>query len=317
MKKGIYLIVSSLLVFFLLSSCSQKDTSLKTIGIIQIVEDIELDKGREALISLLKDSGFVDGKNIKINYQNAQGEISNIPMIINQFKTNKVDLIITITTPCTIAAAQLIKDIPIVFSIAFSPEQMGSKDYGKNICGSYDPYNIEDFGSLIKEVLPNKFRVGLPYNSTEVNANYSRNKIKKDLSAAGFEVVDMNVNTSNDLLQVAQALIQKNIDMFMVGADNVVTLALPSLVKIANENKKPIFTTEASNIEKGAAIGFGTDYKLWGQESGKIAVKILKGEEAQSTEIVGKRLYINLSAAQAQGLIISDNLINRADKVIK
>ena len=269
------------------------------------------------MISLLKDSGFVDGKNIKIKYQNAQGEISNIPMILNQFKSNKVDLIISITTPCTIAAAQLIKDIPIVYSIAFSPEQMDSKDYGKNIYGAYDSYNIEDYASLIKEIFPNKYRIGLPYNSTEANANFSTNTIKKHLYAAGFEVVDMIVNSSNDLLQVSQALIQKNVDMFMVGADNVVALALPSLVKIANENKKPIFTTEASNIEKGAAIGFGTDYKLWGQESGKIAVKILKGEEAQSTEIVNKKFYINLSAAQAQGLIISDNVLKKADKVIK
>nr|HPI20352.1 ABC transporter substrate binding protein [Candidatus Kapabacteria bacterium] len=141
MKKFTYLFIIYVFALFLIQSCSQKDASVKTIGIIQIVEDTELDKGREALVNILKDSGFVDGKNIKINYQNAQGEMSNIPMIINQFKAEDVDLIITITTPCTIAAAQLVKDIPIVYSIAFNPEQMGSKDYGKNIYGSYDSYN--------------------------------------------------------------------------------------------------------------------------------------------------------------------------------
>lgn len=317
MKKFTYLFIIYVFALFLIQSCSKKDASVKTIGIIQIVEDTELDKGREALVNILKDSGFVDGKNIKINYQNAQGEMSNVPMIINQFKAEDVDLIITITTPCTIAAAQLVKDIPIVYSIAFNPEQMGSKDYGKNIYGSYDSYNIEEYGSLIKEILPNKVRVGLPYNPTEANANFSRKKIKEHLSAAGFEVIDMTVNSSNDLLQVAQTLAQKKVDMFMVGADNVVVLALPSLVKVAEANKIPIFTTEASNIEKGAAIGFGTDYKLWGEESGKIAIKILKGEKAESTELAGKKLFINTTAAQKQGLSIPDSLIQRADKVTK
>ncbi|NLO20156.1 MAG: ABC transporter substrate-binding protein [Ignavibacteria bacterium] len=308
-----------LLSFFALFciSCSEKSASFKTIGIIQVVEDIELDKGREALIQVLKDSGFVDGENIKISYQNAQGEISNIPMILNQFKANKVDLLITLTTPCLVAAAQLIKDIPIVYSVAFSPEQLGIKDYGDNICGTYDLYDLEGFSDLIQELLPDKKRVGFPYNPTEENAVYSHKKIKEHLVSSGFEVIDVTVNSSNEIVQVAQALMQKNIDMFCVGADNVVRVALQPLVKIAKENKIPILTTETSLTRLSVPVGYGSNYEQWGEESGKIAVKVLRGEKAESKALPEKQLVLNLSAAREQGLVLTDSVIKRANVIIE
>jgi len=168
------------LFFLFTSGCSgKKASSVYTIGIVQITEDPKLDVARNSVIQALGDEGFIEGKNIRIEYQNAQGEIPNISLIIKNFLSKKVDMIITNSTPCMVAAAQMVKGIPVVFTVAFSPEQVGIKEVPLNLYGAYDPYEMDDFVQLIRSSLPQVKKIGILCNSAEPNARFGANMLKQ------------------------------------------------------------------------------------------------------------------------------------------
>jgi putative ABC transport system substrate-binding protein len=168
-----------------------------------------LDEARTALISTLLDSGFVEGRNIRILYRNAQGEIPNINLILQSFRTAKVNLIVTVGTPCMVAAVQAIHDIPIVFTVAFSPEQIGLALTDSNVAGVYDPLDMEFFVEMIKSVLPSCQRIGLPFNPAEANSQYAAERLQIECLHQNLAVEVVVVASSNDVLQAAQSLSRK------------------------------------------------------------------------------------------------------------
>ena len=313
----------TMLIIFVLSlavfvfSCSKKSDKIK-IGIIQITDDQVLDIARKGAIKALEDSGFKDGDNIEIDYKNAQGDISNIVMILNSFKSAGVDLIITNSTPCMTAAVQNVEDIPVVFTVSFSPEQTGIKEVPANITGFYDPFEMEEFVKFIKQIIPNAKKIGVPLNPSEPNAVYASGKFKAVAQQHGFEIIEMSVSNSNEIITAGQALAEKGVDAMVVTADNTVYSGLNTLSTVCKNRKIPLFVTDAYQAEKGAAFGFGLDYSDWGYQSGLYAVEILNGVEPIDLPISPLnelQIVINKQFNDAIGLKIPDEIVKKANKV--
>jgi putative tryptophan/tyrosine transport system substrate-binding protein len=308
------------LVLILLSLSCQKSSKLFTIGIVQISDSQALNEGREGVIETLKLEGFIDGQNIKIDYKNAQGDVAAVPQILQSFKMENVDLILTISTPCMVAAAQQIKNIPVVFTIAFGPEQMGIKEIPSNLTGLYDPLDMAAFLKMIRRSMPNVKCIGIPYGSSEPNATFAAGKIVEECKKENLDYVQMAFTSSNDVMQVCEALAQKNIDAFASSADNTIFQALESVLKVANKYKKPVFLTEPNLTEKGVTAGLGVDYKDWGRESGKMIAQIIRGKKVSEIPIQALKNYklkLNLKAAKTQGFEFPPDLIQEANVVIK
>lgn len=164
-KKKLALILSGLLVMTGLMSCSSNNSSEKgenatkasesinedgktyTIGINQLVQHDALDASREGFIEGLKEKGFEEGKNLKINYQNAQGDMAIAKTISDQFVTSNVDLIFAIATSSLQASYNSTKDIPIVFTAVTDPIDAGvAKSWessGTNVTGTSDMVSME------------------------------------------------------------------------------------------------------------------------------------------------------------------------------
>jgi putative ABC transport system substrate-binding protein len=315
-----YRIVIICLICVFMCTCARKEEKkLYTIGFVQMTEDPLLDEAQKGVIDSLKEQGFVEGKNLHIEYQNAQGEMSNIPLILRKFISNKVDMIITNTTPCMVAAAGNVKDIPVVFTVAFSPEQLKMKR-PSNLTGIYDPFLMVDFVKLIKRALPGLKTAGLPYSPSEPNASLAAEHLKQELDRQGIELIEMPVYSSSDVLQATGTLANKKVGAMIVSADNTVYIAFGSVVKIADERKIPLFVTEPSQVKRGASAGVGVDFYQWGRESGEIAARVIKGEKPGDIPIqpVSKVVKIlNLRAARAQGISFPPDLIKEADEVIQ
>ena len=313
-----YLLFCSIFLL-LITSCSKKE-KLYTVGIIQIAQSSQLDQAREGVILAFKDSSFVDGKNIKINYQNAQDEISIINLILQQFVQDKVDLIITIGSPCLVSACNFVKDIPVVSTASFHPTQLGIKEIPPNITGTYDPFDMDDFIQFIKEVLSDVKRIGVPWNPSESNSRFSVEHLRKSAKKYMIELVEVSVSNSSEVYSDIQFLATKGIDAIVVSTDNTVNTAFDSVVKVAEDNKIPIFVTEPDDFSQGACAGFGIDLYDCGYKSGILAVRIMKGEKVENIPfqlLKHKRLYLNLPEAEVQGIKFSENIIKKADKIIK
>jgi len=306
-------------LLFLLASCQPVEKKI-TIGYVQITEDPVLDAAKTGVFKALADSGFIDGQTIKVLDKNAQGDLSMITTILQMFQSQKVDLVITNSTPCMSAAAQTIKDIPVVFTVAFSPQQIGLKNPPPTLTGIYDNLKVKEIVDLMVECVPNLKRVGFPFNTSEPNAEYSARLLDQELKSRGIEVVHAPVNSTNDILQAAQSLAAKHIDAFLAAADNTVYLGLNLIAKVASEQKIPVFVTDPLQVEKGAAVGFGLNYGLWGYLSGLKAVEILRGKKPSETPMatVGQyEIVINKKACDAQGLVIPPSLMERAARIIQ
>lgn len=305
----------------LLTSCSRSAKSdLYTIGFVQITENPLLDEARSALIATLQDSGLVDGRDIRIIYRNAQGEIANINLILQSFRSARVDMVITSGTPCMIAAAQAFRDIPVVFTVAFSPEQIGLTLSDSNVVGVYDPLDMEYFIEIIQTILPDCHRLGLPYNPAEANSRFAAERLAVECHKKNLIVEATMVASSNDLLQASQALARKNIDAFLVAADNTVALAFDALVRVSHANKIPIFITEPGEVRKGALTGMGISYANWGRESGALAASIIKGQTLTKPLIrpaVSKNIILNLKVARQLGLAFPPELLQKATEIIQ
>ncbi len=301
-----------------LLSCQPTEKKL-TIGFVQITDDPALNLAKEGVFKALADSGFKDGEKIKIIDNNAHGDLSMITTIIQSLLTQNVDMIITNSTPCMAAAAQLVKDRPVVFTVAFSPQQVGIKGELKNVFGMYDSIKASEFADLLFECIPELKRIGIPYNNAEKNAEYSVKILSEEFTRRGIDIEKAPVNSVNDLMLAAQSLLNKDIDVFVASADNTVYLGLPVLVKLATENKIPIFVTDPSQIKKGAALGLGVNYETWGYLSGLKAVEILKGRTpAKQIEVIPKyQLAINLKSSAEMGLTIPESVIARSDWTIQ
>ena len=138
--KMIFLIIIpvAIIMAFVLNDVSK--TANPRIGILQLVEHDALDEARKGFLDGLAEHGLIDGENITIDYENAQGEQSNCCLLTNKLINKKTDLILSIATPAAQALANATKDIPILVTAITSPQAAGLvetkqtakiNDYGK------------------------------------------------------------------------------------------------------------------------------------------------------------------------------------------
>jgi putative ABC transport system substrate-binding protein len=144
--------------------------------------------------------------------------------------------------------------------------------------------------------------------------------LRQELKKQEITLVEMPVSASSEVLQAAQVLASKKVDAIAVSADNTVYISLSSVVKVAEERKIPLFVTEPFQVQKGACAGIGADFYQWGKESGKVAALIIRGTSAGQIPIQSlnsKVIYVNLKAAEAQGVTLPPNLLKEADRIIR
>ena len=318
LKRGIQSVAWLLPLLMTLNCVENKGDRLPVIGLVQIVENPVLDSARRGVIEALRLEGFIDGKNIRIEYANAQGDIPNITMIINNFMALKADMIVTISTPCMVAAAQLVREVPVVFAVAFSPKQVGISDPPLNLTGVYDPLEMQSFVRFIQSQLPDLKKIGILFNPSEANSRFGASRLGEQCSRDGIELVELAVYSSNDVMQAAETLAYKKVDVFAVVADNTVHAAMSSVAMVAKEHKIPLFVTATSQVKDGACAGIGIDYHEWGRQSGRTAAAILKGKkpvELPIQPITAEVLYLNPQAAADQGLVFSPETLAAADSL--
>jgi putative tryptophan/tyrosine transport system substrate-binding protein len=308
-----HLLILSFIVLGLSFSC-KRGTNLLTIGYVQINEDVVLSTAKAGVFKALADSGFIDGQTINVIDNNAQGDLSMIITILQSLQSRGVDMIITNSTPCMVAAAQAVRDIPVVFTVAFGPEQVGLKTTPPNLYGLYDPLDSKAFADLLLEVMPEIKRIGIPYNNAEPNAEYSANKFAKEFESRGIKVLKSTITSVNDIVMVGQNLVAQNIDALFVAADNTVNNGLSALSKIANEAEIPLFVTEPNQVGKGASLGMGVNYEQWGYQSGLKAVEILRGRSVPNKiePILEFDIMLNEKACASQGLLVPQTIKERA-----
>jgi len=297
---------------------AQQQAQKVKLGIIQIVEHPALDTARKGFLDILAENGYRDGEKLAVDYQNAQGQQDNLQTIATKFAQEKKDLILAIATPSAQAMADKTGEIPILITAVTDPvtaKLVKSMDRpGTNVTGTTDMNPIKEQLQLIKDIVPAVKKVGVIYNSSEVNSQVQVKLCKDIAPGLGLEIVEAPVTASNEVMQGAQSLVGR-CDAIYVPTDNMVVAAIASVVKVGESNKLPVFAGEENTVKGGAIGTYGIDYYKLGRQTGQMALRVLSGEKPQDMSIESQKelaLTLNPAAAARMGVMLPDGLKARA-----
>ena len=295
----------------------------KSVAVTAIVEHPALDAVRDGVKEGLAAAGFEEGKNLKWQYQSAQGNTGTAAQIARKFIGDQVDLVVAIATPSAQAVAAATRDIPLVYSAVTDPvaaklvSSMAAS--GTNITGVSDALELDKQIDLIKRVTPNAKRVGIVYNPGEANSVVVVEQLRVLLPKYGMSLVEAAAPRSVDVGSAGRSLIVKA-DVFYTNTDNNVVSAYEALVKVGMDAKIPLVAADTDSVARGAVAAYGMDYRALGVQTGKIVARILNGEKpgtiaSQTSDKL--ELHVNLTAASKQGVTLSDELVKSAAKVVE
>ncbi len=289
------------------------------VSISQIVEHPSLDATRQGFIAALKDAGIVEGTNLKVDFNNAQGDQANNLSIAQKIAASDSDLVLGIATPSALALAQQVKKAPVLFAAVTDPlaaKIVNNLDKpGGNVSGASDtnPQAVAQLMDFVASNMPKVKTVGLVINEGEPNAVIMAKNAEESLAKHNIKLVKAPVTNTSEVKQAAQSLVGRA-DAFLITLDNTVVSGVDSIIQIANEKHIPFFSSDRDTVEKGAFATVGFKYYDHGYQVGQMAADILKnGKKPGDMKVTVPDkldLILNLKAAKAQGIEVTDAMKN-------
>lgn len=323
-RKVMAMVMAAMTMAAAMAVPAMADEESVTIGISQFAEHGSLDNCREGFLEGLKEAGYEEGKNLTIEYQNAQADTGNAATIADSFVNKKVDLICAIATPSAMSAynSAMDADIPVIYTAVSDPAGAGlvnedGTNVG-NITGTSDKLPVTEQMALIRELMPDAKKIGILYTTSEANSVSTIQEYKDHAEEYGFEIVDTGINTIADVEMAAKDLASK-VDCISNLTDNTVVSALQTVLAAANDAKIPVFGSEVEQVKNGCVAAVGIDYVALGKQTGEMAAKVLKGEATAAEtpfEICeGGNVYVNTEAADNIDFTISDDVLGEAAEI--
>lgn len=304
------ILLTSLISLHQLKADKKKDVF--RIGISQFITHQSLDATREGFVDELAKQGYVEGKNIEIDLQNAQGEQRNLKTISQQLAESS-DVVLAIATPSAQSLANTTQTTPVIFSAVTDPvsaKLVESREHpGGNVTGTSDQSSdaISIQINLIKKVLPKAKTIGILYTQSEPNSVVQKDEAKRLLEEKGFTVVEKTILDSNNVKAAAESLMAE-VDMVFVPTDNIISSTIETVKQVSIKHKVPVFGGSTEMIAVGGLYNYGTNYEELGRQTARMLIRVLKGEKPENiaVELPEKlELHTNKEMADALGIDIS------------
>ena len=304
------ILLTSLISLHQLKADKKKDVF--RIGISQFITHQSLDATREGFVDELAKQGYVEGENIEIDLQNAQGEQRNLKTI-SQKLAESSDVVLAIATPSAQSLANTTQTTPVIFSAVTDPvsaKLVESREHpGGNVTGTSDQSSdaISTQINLIKKVLPKAKSIGILYTQSEPNSVVQKDEAKRLLEEKGFTVVEKTILDSNNVKAAAESLMAE-VDMVFVPTDNIISSTMETVKQVSIKHKVPVFGGSTEMVAVGGLYNYGTNYEELGRQTARMLVRVLKGEKPENiaVELPEKlELHTNQEMADALGIDIS------------
>lgn len=335
-KRGIIfglMLTIVVLTFYMKEKNKEKQTSQVKIenrenkdlklGVLQLLSHPALDEIYRGLIEELAKQGYKKGENLEVDFQNAQGDQSNLVAMSEKLVENKNNIIVGITTPATLSLANATKEIPIVMGGITYPVEAGIIENenrpGNNITGVSDRTPIREQLQLMKEILPNLKNLGVLYTSSEDNSVKQVEEVKKVAEDLELNLKISSVSSTNDVQQVTESLASQ-VEAIFVPIDNTIASTMQTVVKVADEFKIGIFPSADTMVADGGVLGLGVDQYQIGVKTAEVVIEIINGANPAETPIKLANqgvIYLNETKAKELGIKIPDSIKEKASIVGK
>lgn len=329
-RKTLALVIAAALGVVAAAGCADTQSTsggekVYKVGVTQISDHPSLDNCRNGFIEGLKQEGYIEGKNLDIEFQSAQDVPANASQIAQNFASTGKDLVCGIATPSAQAlyTACYEKGIPVIFNSVSDPVAaklaVSETEAMDGITGISDALPVEEQLKLIRAVLPEAEKIGILYTTSEQNSVSTLETYKSLAPKYGFEIVESGVGTKAEIPQAADILLSK-VDCVSNMTDNSVVAALSVLLEKAETAGIPVFGSEEEQVKNGCIASAGLDYFTLGVQAGKMAARVLGGESVSDIPyetMAGSKLTINSAVAAALGITIPDSVEANAQDVAK
>lgn len=280
----------------------------------------------ELFRKLLAEVGYVEGHNLTIEYRWAEGRYDRLPDLAADLVQRQVALIVAPNTPAALAAKAATKTIPVVFTAADDPVNLGLVASlarpGGNVTGVN--YFNADLGAkqlgLLREIYSSAKRIGLLINPDNSNARAVTEEVRAAASTLNVGIEVVGASDPSGIDTAFAELSRSRVDALMLGADPFFFGRRQQLVTLAARYGIPAIYNAREYVEAGGLMSYGTSLKEVYQQLAIYTARILKGEKpsdlpvARSTKF---ELVINVKTAQTLGLNIPPTFLARADEVIE
>jgi ABC-type uncharacterized transport system substrate-binding protein len=289
------------------------------IGLVYFGPDPGADSCMQGLFAELKDLGFVEGKNMQVRKAHAQGEIVNIPSILQNFDNEDLDLIIPMTTPVLTAAINAVKKKRVVFTYVYDPIAAGAgkspTDHLPNITGTGSFPPVNDTLDVIQKLVPGVRAVGTLYNSSEANSRKVVSVGRELFQKRGIKLEEVTITSTSEVFQAAQALATRKIQALWVTGDNTALQAFEGIAKAAADARLPLVINDPEFTARGALIAVGIGWERTCRGAARKVAQVLLGESPAGLpfdNVAVKKLVLNHDAARKLGITFPQELVNEA-----
>lgn len=290
-----------------------------TIGLLQFIQHPSLDQIKDGFYDGMAERGYVDGENITIDYQNGQGNQSDLAMIANAFLAENADILVGIATPAAQALANAANgDRPVILSAVSDPANNGfiasDEKPGANVTGVTDMAPVAEQFDLMQEILPDMENVGIIYNSSESNVTKTVSEAKAEAESRGLNVVESTITSTNDLASVAEQLAGQ-VDVIWVPNDNTIASAMDTLIQVTDANGIPVIPVVDAMVADGGLATVGINQYQFGLDTATVVADVIEGADTATYPIIYNDktdTYINTAKAEELGFELPEELIDAA-----
>jgi putative ABC transport system substrate-binding protein len=300
--------------------------ALPVVGFLSSSPSWESGRQKAAFVQGLRESGFIEGRNVLIDYRWAEGHYERLPPLAVELVQRQANVIAAMGTPAAPAAKAATGTIPIVFRIGVDPVELGLvgglNRPGGNMTGvvslnvELEPKRLE----LLREMVPTASATAALLNPTSPNAGTQTRELQEAARALGLQLHILNASTEADFEKAFETLLQLNVGAMFIAADPFFSSQVEQLAALSLRHAMPAVYSTREFAAAGGLMSYGGSITEPYRLSGAYCGRILKGEKPadlpvqQATKV---DLVLNLKTARALGIKVPLTLLGRADEVIE
>ena len=317
--------ISALVIFlgyaFLYESKQETKQEKPTVAILQLMTHPAHDSIHHGIVDALKENGYVPGKTIRLDYQNAEGDQSSLKTMSDRFKNENSAVMIGIATPAAQSLANVANGkTPVVMGAISDPIGAGLvrniKHPGANITGVIHREPVKQQVKLIKTIMPNVKVIGGLHTSSDDSSTAEFKEFKQLAEKEGVKVKDYTITSTNDIDQVSSTMASE-VEAVYIPTDNTVASGFSTVVKNTDAKKIPVFPSVTTMIKQGGIATVSVSQYELGKLTGQMAAEILDGKKPGNMALRYVKLgqtHINLKHAEELGLDVPKTALKQAQK---
>lgn len=283
----------------------------------------------EAFRTGLRDAGWIEGQNVTVEYRYAEGKPERFAAFAAELVRLPVDVIVAGPAPAAFASKDATRSIPIIITLGADPVAMGLvaslERPGGNVTGLHEisPEQTPRRLAMLREIVPNLRRAGLLWQQGTLR-DRTLTQTKEDAAAwgrgVGVDVEFFEVRTASELEVTFETMGQKKVDGLVVLVSPMLNTEARRVTSLAGRHRIPTVYEWRTFLAAGGAVSYGADLSDIYRRAAGYVDKILKGADAAALPIQGPEkleLVVNLKNAAELGLTIPEDVIRRANQVIR